>query len=53
MVESSASGMATDWAVMPSTESTGRSTTESGISGRPSGIRITGNYHTVLSKPLS
>ncbi len=45
--------MATDWAVMPSTESTGRSTTESGVPGRPIGIRITGNCHTVRSKPLS
>ena len=39
-------GIEADWAVIPSTDSTGRSTTESGHSGRPSGINTTGNCQT-------
>ena len=45
--------MVTDCAVIPSTESTGRSTIESGAASVPSGIRITGNCQTWWSYPLS
>ncbi len=45
--------MTTDWAVIPSTECTGRNTTESGRDASPTGIRTTGNCHTWLSKPLA
>ena len=38
---------------MPSTESTGRNTTESGSVSDPSGISTTGNCQIVSSKPLS
>src|ERR1022692_1564407 len=44
--------MATDWAVMPSTESIGRRTTESGAAPVPSGISTTGNCQMRRSKPL-
>ena len=45
--------MGADWAVIPSTESTGRSTIESGLAADPSGISTTGNCQIVFSKPLS
>ncbi len=45
--------MATDCAVMPSTESMGRSTTESGAPAVPKGISTTGNCQICRSNPLS
>ena len=50
---SSSSGHRTTLAVMPSTESMGRSTTESGRSAVPNGISTTGNCHTWRSNPDS
>ena len=52
MERSSVSSMQTDCAVMPSSESIGRSTTESGRPQQPKGISTTGNCHTFASNPL-